>query len=155
MTGSEVVEPNLHAERADLVEHRANLFRLADVRRLDDFEIQFRDVAEFLQARDDRSFLELPRREIDVEAYITPRRGIATRLLHHPRIETKHFRAFLSAGGDRFGIANFSASSSRSQQRLGRDDLARFELVNGLIERHELFLIERATNSGARSGLWH
>src|SRR5438445_7846727 len=117
MTGSEVVEPKLHAEHADLVEHRANLFRLADVRRLDDFEIQFRDVAEFLQARDDRSFLELPRREIDVEAYITPRRGVATRLLHHPRIETQHLRSFLSASCDRFVMVDFPATLSRPGER--------------------------------------
>jgi len=138
---------------------------LVDVARLGDLHVDLirrGAVAghELLQALGNVSLLKLARGEVHVDAdvpnpLVLPRRCVAQRAFHRPRVEAEEIGPLFGGNRQRYPAANLSARPSGPQQRFGAYDLPRFGLVDRLIEEDELLLIEGAPNPCARCAFEH
>ena len=93
--------------------------------------------------------------EADAGCRRLPAPRVGERLAHHPGVQPEQIGTLFRAGGDGDGAADLAALAPGAQQGFGRDDAARIEFVDRLIEERELLLIERAFHAGARSGFRH
>jgi len=162
---SKVVEPELHAELPELMDDTRDALRLIDEAGLGDLQVDLicRSAVpghELLQAPGDVSFLKLARGKIHVDANVRntlalPRRCVAQRTFHRPRVEAEEIGSFFRSNGQWYPAANLSPWPPRPQERLGAYDLSRFCLVNRLIEENQLLLIEGAPDAGPRSTFSH
>lgn len=106
---------------------------------------------------DDAAFLELARREVDVEADVGRERlpfgGVGVRLAHQDVIEDEELGAAAFLGGfmDDRRLAQLARLPPLPQQCLGGVNGPVACVVNRLVEQDELFLVLQRTIEGGLS----
>jgi len=164
--GAEIVQPESEAELFEGIQRLLGGLEIVNVRGLGDLDVHFVRVDaarrdQVRQSLDDAAFLELARREIDVEADAgcerLPPGRVRVGLAHQDVIEDEE----LGAGAFLRGLVNDGRFAQLArlpplpQQRLGGVDGAGACVVNRLVEEDELILVLQGTVESGLGNFCH